>query len=61
SEYINSELLPVISNIVGTGDFAYDAATNIYHYDDFNGYIVAFRTVPGASSMSVYITDKTYA
>jgi len=61
SEYMNSELFPLISDIVGTENFEYDAVTNIYHYDDFDGFIVAFRTVTGAPSLSVYITDRKYA
>jgi hypothetical protein len=61
NEYMNSELSPLISDIVGTENFECDAITNVYHYDDFDGFIVAFRTVTGAPSLSVYITDRKYA
>jgi len=61
AEYVKTKLFPLISDIVGVVNFERDAITNVYHYDDFDGFIVAFRTVPGAPSVSVYLTDRKYA
>jgi|GEM_PF-3425524 len=59
--FVKSDLYFTISNIVGTANIRYDAASNSYLCVYYNDLVVVFRAVPGTPSVSTHITNKDYA
>ncbi len=59
--FVKSDLYFTISNIVGTTNIRYNAASNSYLCVYYNDLVVVFRAVPGTPSVSTHITDKDYA
>jgi len=61
NSYVRDELFPVIDEIIGSEILVYDTNTGCYHYDNYNGYIIAIHIISERKSISVYLMDKNYA